>query len=73
MKFLVVVIPPSIYHIPSTYYDLTNVYDEDGTQIDAAIRDNDRVEDEVVPNDENNDEDSLDSEIYPPPKQYSEN
>ena len=73
MKFLVVVIPPSIYHIPSTYSDLTNIYDDNGTQIDAAIRYKDGVEDAVVPNDENNDEDSLDSEIYPPPKQYSEN
>ena len=26
--------------IPSTYYDLTNDYDDDGTQIDSALEDN---------------------------------
>ena len=26
--------------IPSTYYDLTNDYDDDGTQIDTALTDN---------------------------------
>ena len=40
--------------IPSTYSDLTNDYDDDGTQIDAAIMDNEVVEDAVVTNDENN-------------------
>ena len=59
--------------IPSTYSDITNDYDDDGTQIDAALTDNKGVEYAVVPNDENNDEDSLDSDIDPPPKQYSEN
>ena len=38
--------------IPSTYSDLTNDYDDDGTQIDAAITDNEGVEYAVVPNDE---------------------
>ena len=52
--------------IPSTYSDLTNDYDGDGTQIDAALRDNKGVEDAVVPNDENNDEGSLVSDIDPP-------
>ena len=53
--------------IPSTYCDLTNDYDYDGTQIDAALADNEGVEDAVVPNDEKNDEDSLASDIDPPP------
>ena len=52
--------------IPSTYSDLKNDYDEDGTQIDAALTDNEGLEDAVVPNDENNDEDSLSSDINPP-------
>ena len=54
--------------IPSTYSDLTNDYDDCGNQIDAALTDNKGVEDAVVPNDENNNEDSLDSCIDPPPK-----
>ena len=54
--------------IPSAYSDLTNYYDDGGTQIDAALTDNEVVEDAVVPNYENNDEDSLDSDINPPPK-----
>ena len=58
--------------IPSTYSDLTNYYDDDGTQIGAALTDNKGVEDAFVPNDENNNEDSLASDIDPPPKQYSE-
>ena len=37
--------------IPSTYSDLKNDYDEDGTQIDADLTDNEVVEDAVVPND----------------------
>ena len=53
--------------IPSTYYDLTNDYDNDGTQIDAYLTDNKGVEDAVVPNDEKKDEDSLASDIDPPP------
>ena len=59
--------------IPSTYYDLTNDYDDYGTQIDAALTDNEVVENEVVPNDENNNYDSLTSDIEPPPKQCSVN
>ena len=55
--------------IPSTYSDITNDYDDDVTQIDAALTDNEGVEDAVVPNDENNDEDSLASDIDPPPPQ----
>ena len=35
--------------IPSTYSDLTNDYDDDGTQIDADLTDNKGVEDAVVP------------------------
>ena len=54
--------------IPSTYSDLTNDYDENGTQIDAALTDNTGVEDAVVPNEENNDEDSLASDINPHPQ-----
>ena len=56
--------------IPSTYSDLTNYYYDNGTQIDAALTDNEVVGDEVVPNYEKNNEDSLASEIDPPPKQY---
>ena len=37
--------------IPSTYSDLKNDYDNDGTQIDAALTDNKVVEDSVVSND----------------------
>ena len=35
--------------IPSIYSDLTNDYDEDGTQIDTTLTDNEGVEDAVVP------------------------
>ena len=56
--------------IPSTYSDLTNDYDDNGTQIDAALTDNKGVEDAVVQNDENNNDDILASDIDPP-KQYS--
>ena len=49
--------------IPSTNSDITNDYDNNGTQIDASLTDNEGVEDAVVPNDENNDEDSLASDI----------
>ena len=58
--------------IPSTYSDLTNDYDNDGTKIGAAITDNKGVEDAVVPNDENNNEDSLASDIDPPPNNILE-
>ena len=51
--------------IPSNYSDLTNDYDDDGTQIDSALTDKEGVEDSVVPNDENNDDDSLASDIDP--------
>ena len=54
--------------IPSTYSDLTNDYDYYGTQIDAALTDNNVVEDAVVPNDENNNDNSLAKNIDPPPK-----
>ena len=40
--------------IPSTYSNLTNEYDNDGTQIDADLIDNKGVEDTVMKNDENN-------------------
>ena len=59
--------------IPSTYYDLKNDYDDDGAQINAALTDNKGVDDSVVPKNENNDDDSLTSDIDPPPKQYSGN
>ena len=59
--------------IPSTYSDLTNDYDNNGTHIDADLTYNEVVEDAVLPNDENNDEESLDSDIDPPPKQCSGN
>ena len=52
--------------IPSTYSDLTNDYDYNGTQIDAALTDKKGVKDTVVPNDESNDDDSLASYIDPP-------
>ena len=35
--------------IPSTYSDITNEYDNDGTKIDADLTDNEGVEDSVVP------------------------
>ena len=54
-------------HILFTYSDLTNDPEDDGTQIDADLTDNEGVEDAVVPNDENNNEDSLDPDIDPPP------
>ena len=37
--------------IPSTYYDLTNDYGNNGTQIDTSLTYNEGVEDAVVPND----------------------
>ena len=37
--------------IPPTYSDLTNDYDEYGTQIDADLTENKGVEDTVVSND----------------------
>ena len=46
---------PNDQPIPSTYSDLTNDYDDDGTQINASLTDNEGVEDAVVPNYENND------------------
>ena len=49
--------------IPSTYYDLTNDYDDDVTKIDAYLMENKGVGDAVVPNNENNDDNSLASEI----------
>ena len=59
--------------IPSIYSDLTNDYVNNGTQIYTTLIDNEGVKDSVMPNDENNDEDSLSSDIDPPPKQYSGN
>ena len=53
--------------IPSIQSDLTNYYDNNGTQIDAALTENKGVEDAVVPNDENNNDDSLASDIDTPP------
>ena len=58
--------------IPSTYSDLTNDYDYDGTQIDAELTNNEGVEYAVVPNDENNDGDSLASDINPLPNNILE-
>ena len=48
--------------IPSTYSDLTNNYDDDGTQIEAALTDN-----EVV--DSYNE--GVDNEFLPPEKKWS--
>ena len=45
--------------IQSTYYDLIDDYDDNGNQIDNALIDNEGVEDSAVPNDENNNEESL--------------
>ena len=60
--------------ILSTYSDLKNDYDDNGTQINASITHNKVVEDSVVPNDENNNVDILASDIDPPPpQQYSGN
>ena len=56
--------------IPSTYSDIINDYDDYGTQIDAALIDNEGVEDAVVQNNENKNEDSLASYIDPPPKLF---
>ena len=51
-----------------TTFDLINDYDNDDTQIDASLTDKKGLEYAVVPNDENNDEDSLASDINPPTK-----
>ena len=51
---------------------LKNDYDDNGTEIDAALMYNKGVEDSVVPNDEKNDEDSLASDIDPPPNNILE-
>ena len=59
--------------IPSTCSDLTNDYDDYGNPINSALVENKWVEDAVVPNDENNYDNSLTSDIDPPPKQYSGN
>ena len=53
--------------IPSTYSNITNDYDNNGNQIDAALTHNKVVEDSVGPNDDNNDENSFASDIDPPP------
>ena len=52
--------------IPSTYSDIKNYYDDNGTQIYTALPDNKGVEDAVVPNNENNDDGGLASNIDPP-------
>ena len=57
--------------IPFTYSDITNDYNYNDTQIDAALTDNKVMDYSVVPNDEKNDKDGLASDIDPPPKQYS--
>ena len=57
---------------PSTYSDLTNDDDENGNPIDADLAGIYGVEDAVVPNDEKNDEDSLASDIDPPPNNILE-
>ena len=59
--------------IPSTCSDLTNDYDDYGNPIKSALVENKWVEDAVVPNDENNYDDSLTSDIGSPPKKYSGN
>ena len=58
--------------IPSPYSDLTNDYDEDGTQIGDALTENEGVEDSVVPNDENNNGNNFASDIDPPPNNILE-
>ena len=58
--------------IPSTYSDITNGYDDYGTQIDADLTDNEGVEYAVVTNYENNDYESLVSDIEPPPNNILE-
>ena len=52
--------------IPSNYSDLKNDDDDDGTQIDSALKENEGVEDSVVPNDENKNDESLASDIETP-------
>ena len=58
--------------IPSTYSDLTNDYDDNGTQIDASLMYNEGVEDAIVPNDETTMKTAL-LQTLTPPKQYSGN
>ena len=53
--------------IPPTYSDLTYDYENYGTQIDAALTYNEWMEDAVLPNDENNNDNSLASDIDLPP------
>ena len=52
--------------IPSTYYDLKNYYDDDGTPIDAEPADNKLVVDAFVQKDKNNNTDRLTSQIELP-------
>ena len=51
---------------PSNYSDLTNDYDDDGTPIGADLADNEGVGYAVIPNDENNNDDSISSDIEHP-------
>ena len=60
-------------YIPSTYSHQINDDDGNGTQIDAALTDNEGGEDTVVPDYENNNEKILASDIDPPPKKNSGN
>ena len=59
--------------IPSTYYDLTNDYDDNGTPIYADLENKKEGEDEVVPNYENNIYKSHASEIDPLQNEIMEN
>ena len=54
--------------IPCTYLDIKHDYDDNRTQIDAALADKKLVGGEVVPNYENKNDDSLTSNIDPPLK-----
>ena len=66
--------------IPSTYSYFINYYDDDGTPIGATLEDNKGLEDAFMPNDKDNNDkittdndDSLASDVEPPPKRNSGN
>ena len=56
--------------IPSIYSYLTNDYDDNFTQIDADLADNKGVGYAVLPNDKNEDDNSISSDIDPPKLYY---
>ena len=58
--------------MPSTYYDLTNDYNDYGDPIDNAIQTTKKWRKKSCQNDENNNDNSLASDIDPPPNEMIE-